>query len=592
MNVLGINDGHNASVSLIENGKIITVLEEERFTRQKGDTGFPKNCLNYLFKFYPTHMSSIEYVGLASFDTSYYLLATKKYPKFKVKDFLIEEERVWEPMYNQGININIHEVMKEYIDEQQSHYQLNQIKDKFDLKELRLFRKKYISNYLKLSLDRIIIVDHHTCHGYHAYYSSPIDKNCIIFTIDGFGDGCNAKVFKIENKKLICLYQTDLFNIGRIYRYITLLLGMKPAEHEFKVMGLAPYAKDFQVLEIIKIFEDTYYVDGLDIKINKKIKNHYHYFKNKLAGYRFDAIAGALQKYTENIISLWVKNWVNETGLNNIRFSGGVSLNIKVSKIIYEMKEVKNIFVPIGGGDENLSIGAAQYIFCKYSDSSKLKSIDSPYLSASFVEEDIHEVISSKIVKKNFIVKENFNFDEIGKLLSTENIIAVINENMEFGPRALGHRSILADPRNIKMIDKINTSIKDRDFWMPFTPSILEEDFNKYVLNPKNLKSPFMTLAFDSTELAKKQIPAALHPYDGTIRPQEVNKKINSNLYKIINSFKKFTGVGALLNTSLNIHSKPIVHKPIDLFKEVISNKDVKLDTIVINNKYLITKKT
>ena len=278
-----------------------------------------------------------------------------------------------------------------------------------------------------------------------------------------------------------------------------------------------------------------------------------------------------------------MQNWVKKTGLNNIRFSGGVALNIKVSKKIYEMKEVNNIFVPIGGGDENLSIGAAQHLYSTYSNSNELKPINTPYLSATFFKDDINNMISSEIIKKDYIVKKNFDFDELGILLSKQCIIAVINEQMEYGPRALGNRSILADPRNIQIIDKINNLIKDRDFWMPFTPSILEEDFHKYVLNPKKLKSPFMTLAFDSTDLAKKEIPAALHQYDGTIRPQEVSNKINSNLYKIIHSFKKITGVGALLNTSLNIHGKPIMHKPIDIVNEIISNNNVKIDYIVIN---------
>ena len=162
---------------------------------------------------------------------------------------------------------------------------------------------------------------------------------------------------------------------------------------------------------------------------------------------------------------------------------------------------------------------------------------------------------------------------------------------MEFGQRALGHRSILCDPSRLDLVKKINDTIKKRDFWMPFTPSILSEDFNKYVVNPKQIQSDYMTICFDSTKLAKKHLIAAIHPYDFTISPQKVTKETCKRYYSLIKKFKNLTGVGSLLNTSLNIHDKPIVNKPTDIIKEILKKNNDKVNYIYIQDTLYIKKK-
>lgn len=589
MIVLGLQDGHGAGVALLVDGEIISVNEEERFTRIKGDSGFPKKSIDFLINKYGHYVKKSDYIVIGFRDQEFKLFATKRYPCFGVRQWLIEEERYWIPTLVNNEKVDYLKVMNEYVDYSLNEYPLGSIINPDDLEEVRKMRGAFTAKYLNIPEEKIVFVDHHTCHAHHAYFSSPLRENVLIITMDGFGDGTNATIHVVDkdNNRLKCLYRTNQCNIGRVYQYVTLLLGMKPAEHEYKVMGLAPYAKEYSIKEPLEIFKETYYIDKLEFKIDKPIRNHYQYFKKRLEGYRFDAIAGALQKWTEELIVEWTKNWIKHTGLNNIVFSGGVALNIKVSKCIADLPEVKNIFICQGGGDESLAIGAAQYQYGQVDSPLKLKPIRTPYLSDGFDENDIMEALEDPVIRNNYSITENVTYREIAEILASGEIVAFMTGNMEFGPRALGHRSLLADPRELKIVKIINDAIKNRDFWMPFTPSILEERAADYLVNPKNLMAPYMTLAFDSTERAQNDLAAAIHPQDMTIRPQIVNKDVSPEYYSIIKEFENITGVGALLNTSFNMHGRPIVYKPIHAVEEVIKNELVNLKYIVFDRTLL-----
>lgn len=591
MVIVGLQDGHGASVALLINGKVVKIAEEERFSRIKGDSGFPIRAMDYIMDAYDEAPRKADYVAVGYRDIPFKDFATKRYPYFGIKEFLIEEEKYWIPTLLKGEKIDYLEAMKEYVDFSLSAYPLHSINDRCNLEEVRRMRQSFIAEYLKISPEKVIFVDHHTCHAHHAYFSSPLREDVLVLTMDGFGDGTNATVHIAESDgRLNCLYRTDLCNIGRIYQYITLLLGMKPAEHEYKVMGLAPYAKEYYIKEALKIFEATYYVEGLEFKIDKPIKNHYQYFKERMEGFRFDAIAGALQRYTENLLAEWTRNWIKYTKLRNVVFSGGVALNIKASKRIAELSELKNIFICMGGGDESLAVGAAQYQFSQVDISSRLQPITIPYLGAGFDRKDIEDALESPVIQKSYNVIGHVSYRDIAKLLADGNIVALMIGDMEFGPRALGHRSIIADPRDLKIIRTINEVVKNRDFWMPFTPSILKERAADYLVNPKGLIAPYMTMAFDTTELARRDLAAAIHPYDLTIRPQVVVKEYSPEYYEIIKEFENLTGVGGVLNTSFNIHGKPIVHKPVDAAKEVLSHESVYLKYVLFND-ILISRK-
>ena len=537
-------------------------------------------------------IESFDYIALAGKMIHYRLLLTKRYPLFSIKDFLYENEVFWKPYGVNKEDINYAEVMKDYIKPGICGYDLEVTDRIITQSELRTIRKDQISEFLNADKDKIIFIDHHSCHAHHAYFSSPLrGEDVLVITMDGSGDGVNATASIINQEGNIKeLYRTSKCNLARVYQYTTQLLGMKPMEHEYKVMGLAAYTKEKYIEEPLKIFKEMYYVDGLEFKCDQDIQNHYEYLKERLEGYRFDSIAGALQRYVEDLVIEWVLNWLEHTNTNKVVFSGGVALNIKLSKKIAELDEVEDMFVCLGGGDESLCIGAAQNLHIEKTKENNLQPIGSAYLGSGYSKGDIEIAINHPIIKNGFEVTRDINYSEVAKILASGDVVALIQKGMEFGPRALGHRSLIADPSNKDVVQKINETIKNRDFWMPFTPSILDERMDDYIINPKNLQAPYMTMAFDSTDLAKTELIAAIHPYDLTVRPQRVKKEVEESYHQLISAFEAITGIGAVLNTSLNIHGKPIVRTPEQFIEEVLTVPGVNLNHILID-KILLSRK-
>ncbi len=590
MITLGLHDGHGASVALFENDKLLAVIEEERPSRRKGYTGFPVLSIGRLYDEFPKQMRQIDQVAVGTVFHDFSLFATKRYPEFSISDFLYEERNFWRPFLCEDKKLNYMDVMQHKVNLDNEIYPLKDIISNPTTQNVMQMRKHFVSKFLDIPETNVFFVDHHKCHANHALFGSQIKDDCLVITMDGFGDGTNATVGVFKGERIEELYRTDLCNIGRIYQFITLLLGMKPAEHEYKVMGLAAYAKDQYIREPLEVFRNTYGLVNGQFRVLTEIKNHYQYFKKRLEGYRFDAIAGALQAWVEEILVEFVTYWIKQTSIRKVVFSGGVALNIKASKKIAEIPDVEFIFVPVGSGDESISIGAGYELLQQNFMASQIAGISSPYLGPKLSSEACEEVRNNDFLKKNFQRFPDVTVETLAEILANGNVLANMVGAMEFGPRALGNRSFLADPRKPNIVEKINDAVKNRDFWMPFTPSILEKSADRYILNPKRLPAPYMTMAFDTTPEAQLEIPAAIHPVDKTARPQIVTKEANTDYYLLLEAFEAITGVGCLLNTSLNIHGKPIVFNPIDIVNEILMNQLVKLNFIRIGSDLYVSK--
>ena len=402
---------------------------------------------------------------------------------------------------------------------------------------------------------------------------------------DGFGDDSNASVWVVEEGKLKKINQYSNFNVGRLYRYITLLLGMKPNEHEFKVMGLAPYCSEYIYRKPLEVFRKAYKFDNGEIIVDPEVKDNYFYFKERLEGMRFDGIAAALQILTEELNCQLIEYWQKKTGKKKVVISGGVALNIKSNMKIGQLDAIEDIFVVGSSGDESQCVGAIYSYLDSVGRSSEIRPIDNLYLGGAITKKDIENVIYGIDLEK-YEVMSNPTARDIAQKISEGLILGRAVGRMEFGARALGNRSILADPRKRETIDRINAKIKSRDFWMPFTPSILFEEKDRFLDNPKNIQYPFMAISCDTTEDGKKYLQAAIHPADKTARPQLVTPEMNKKYYDLIKAFKDITGVGALLNTSLNLHGYPIVSTAEEAFY-VLDNSD--LDGLILDG-YLIIK--
>ena len=362
---------------------------------------------------------------------------------------------------------------------------------------------------------------------------------------------------------------------------------MKPNEHEFKVMGLAPYGKEKYAKKAYDIFADTLYVDGLEFKWHEKPIDSYYYFKEKLEGIRFDNIAWGLQAWVENLLTTWVKNAIVKFGINKIILSGGVAMNIKAMGEIAKLPEVEDIFVGGSASDESMAISAG---ICMAEDMSEqwyhnIYPIKNLYLGANATFEEEKKVIDN-LDKSKYIITNDFNSKDIAHYLVNGKILARCAGRMEFGQRSLGNRSILADPKNLGIKETINAMIKNRDFWMPFAPVIMDKYVEKYLVNPKGLVSKYMTIGFDTTEEGYEAMKAACHPADKSVRPEMLSKELNPAMYEIVEEFEKLTGRGAVLNTSFNLHGFPIVNTPKEAVY-VLENSG--LDGVILNN-YMVMK--
>lgn len=592
MKILGINEGHNCSACILINGEVVGAVSEERFSRIKNDCGYPKKSIEFCLNQANISLEELDFVVLATKELNPNSIKMKRVPLFSIADYIKENHEYWKPVLYNKEKKDIYKIYKKHplMKAEHNHpYDFSFLDSVTDEKQrIELFNKeriKNIMNSLGIEKSKIIFVDHHLCHAYYGYYSSELRKDSLILTVDGWGDGANASINIGENNSFKFIKKTTNNNLGRMYSWSTLLLGMKPNEHEYKVMGLAPYSKDYLKTKPLQVYSETLVVDGDDFKWNVKPTDMYFWFKEKLEGCRFDGIAGGLQEFTEKRMKEWIINILKKYPKKDLILTGGVALNVKANKKIMEIPQIKTFFVPAGSGDESVAIGGSYYIASKKCE--KIKPIKDFYLGGKFSRKEILKEIKKSGIKKGFIVKERVKNKEIAKHLAEGKIIARFCGRMEFGARALGNRSILANPSNFETIGKINNQIKFRDFWMPFTPSILKEREHDYIINPKKIKAGFMTIAFDSTPLAQKELVATIHPQDKTIRPQIVEKEINEEYYNLIKEFENITGIGGLLNTSFNLHGKPIAYSPKDAIHTLLNSR---LDMLLMEDILIIRK--
>ena len=590
MKIIGIHDGHDASVALMVDGKIIFAAQEERFSRLKGDYGFPKRAVEEMFKFSGLKPSEIDLVTVGSFNLNPVLLKLKRNAQFSVADWIDEQEKFWKPKIFFNKNINYWKIFRKRFKKFDKYYNCKNFLKGYmnpnELKRFRFERLNSISKHLKIDKNKIKFVLHEDCHKYYSFYFFSERKDGIAITSEGIGDYSNGSVSTVKKNKFYLKAHNKENHLGHIYQYITLLLGMKPNQHEYKVMGLAPYTSNYEIEKCYKIFDKILKVKGLNVVFDKKPKDLFYHFREKLINCRFDGIAGALQKFLEKKLETWFVTCSKKLRYRNFYFSGGVAQNIKAALYLSKNKKIKKIFVPPAAGDTTISIGACFYGAAN-SFKNEIHPINSMYLGSSLKTNEIKRMINKRKLNKKFIVKSKVSAREVALAISKGAIVGRCAGRMEFGLRSLGNRSILCDPRFSENINKINFKIKKRDFWMPFTPTILKEDFNKYIINPKKIEARFMSMAFETTNIGRNCLKAAIHPADFTARPQLLSKDDNPNYFEIIKSFKQITGVGALLNTSLNLHGLPVVRSAEDALY-VFENSG--LDFLILEN-FLLKKK-
>lgn len=561
--ILGLHTGHNATAALLKDGEIIACVSEERFSGIKNHIGFPKKSMEYCLNFVGIPPQELEYAAIPStFGVPMFVSEkTKAQLSFKMLSAIY------------SVVGSVRKVWGRII------YYLPKLRpagtfiykiatDTYGQFLLRKERSS-IARYLGVPEEKIINTGHHLSHAATAYYSSPFNREkALVLTLDAEGDRVCSTVNIFHGNKYRRIAATSRENsLGWMYIFLTEFLGMKAGEHEYKVMGLAPYAKEKDVQKLFEKIKDIVVLDSKNkLKFYGKfnMQDTLYYLKKNCSSVRFDILAGAFQKLLEERINEWVDYAVRKTGIKTVIFSGGVFMNVKANQKLMKNKKIKKAFFMPTPGDESLAIGAAYLAYLKSQKKNKplIKPLGDLYLGPQFSSKEIEEILKGKFLKKYKITKPKEIESYIAGLLFKGEVVGRVAGRMEWGARALGNRSILANPKNADIVKIINDQMKGRDFWMPFAPTILAERAKDYCQNPERIEAPYMMISFDSTLPARQDLRAAMHPYDFTLRPQILKESWNPSYYKIIKEFERLTGIGAVLNTSFNLHGYPIVLGP------------------------------
>ena len=572
MKILGLNFNHaDSSASLLINGQLVSAVDEERFVRIKHYSGFPANSINYCLDNSKLSIFDIDYIAV-NFD-----------PKANIKSKInyalknLNKSSTYKKIYNFTNKLNIKNELDSFLS-----------KHKFK--------------------GKIINVEHHKSHLASSYFLSNFSSS-VGLTLDGFGDFCSTESFICENQEIKSINKVYFpHSLGIFYQAITQYLGFKKYGDEYKVMGLASYGKPTYLEKFSKIIsysKNNYFNLNLEYFKHHVDKNFKYSFpdgipdfndlySNKLVDLlgpernkedeitdHHKNIAASMQKCFENLVIKILNKIYDDNPNDNLCLAGGCALNSKLNGILKKYTNFKNIYIQPNAGDGGGSLGAAMYVNSRFKNNKEnFDNNNHVYLGPSFSNLEIKKIIENRNDLKNFKV-ENLTDDQINphiaKKILNNNIIGWFKGAMEWGPRALGNRSILANPTNHQIKDILNLKIKLREKFRPFAPAVLEEYKTDYF--DLDYHSPFMMNVVNAKEKAKKNVPSVVH-VDNTCRVQTVRRSENKQFYDLIKAFYNISGVPILLNTSFN-ENEPIVLSPehaIDCFIRT------KMDCLILEN--------
>ena len=546
MNIVAVNDGHNASAVLMTGGRIVGALQEERLTRVKNQSGFPERALDHLLRDH----------GLRYADVDDFIFCSTWLPGTPTAD---RGER-------------IRRYRKSYTPAYAARHLAKRLGVKRIVGPVTRGRRRRRLERAGVEPGRISFMDHHTCHAASAYFGQPErDEPVLVLTNDGAGDDLAATVRASRGGEMKLVASTSMeASIGEVWAVVTALMGMAPLEHEHKLMGLAPYAPGGPAERVRDVFAGMFEFtgDGLSWRMRAgapAAPMAYNYLRRKLEFMRFDWIAAGLQRFTEEFLGQWAANCVAATGLRRLALAGGTFMNVKVNQRIMEMPEVDSLYVVPSCGDETNPVGAVYRRHFRATGRWP-EPLTHLYLGTRWSDEDVRTAFDAyPFVKTARIERADDIAERTAALLAEGEVVAWFQGREEFGARALGARSLLADPMRPGIVRRINAMIKSRDFWMPFAASMLDDVADRYCRNPKGVAAPWMVLTFDTRNTG--EIAAGVHPEDGTCRPQVVYESWNPRFHRLLEAFRARTGRGAVLNTSFNLHGLPIASAPRDAFQ-------------------------
>jgi carbamoyltransferase len=561
MIVLGLNETHCATAAVLRDGQIVGCASEERFTRLKNDAGYPRRAIDAL----------LDELGLSPADIDVVALAGACAASREWLNRVLHDEAYGREYYGVSWPSRRRALVKRARKLGAKFGLVDASRGKFGISQRE--RLGHVTDHLGVSAERIVCLDHHACHAAAAYYGSGWHgegggRHALVLTNDNSGDGLCATASTGHGLDLARHEASPSApgSLGAFYSFVTLLLGMKFGEHEYKVMGLAPYAPDAHARRAEARLREVFDLEeGRPARFRwRQPGERYALLLKATLGLRFDWIAGGAQRLLEDVLLRWTRLERDRHGGARLALGGGVFMNVKANMLIGALDSVEDLFVFPSCGDESNAVGAAYLGYLGACARQGVPPAPAPfgpaYLGPSVTDDEAEAVIRARRLEGTYAVAYHDRIEErIADLLVSDGVVARCAGRMEFGARALGNRSILANPSDHRVVPLINRMIKNRDFWMPFAPTILAERAGEYLVNPKRLASPYMMLAMSTRPEARTALAAAIHPQDGTARPQILEESWNPRYHAVIREFERRTGVGAVLNTSFNLHGEPVV---------------------------------
>ncbi|MBX3707342.1 MAG: carbamoyltransferase [Pseudomonadales bacterium] len=591
MRVLGVSAYyHDSAAALVDDGRIVAAAQEERFTRKKHDSSFPERAIGYC----------LEEAGLALADIDYVVFYDKPFLKF---ERLLETYLAFAPRGFNSFRMSMPIWLKEKL------FQKTMLRNEF-----RKFDAEFDWE------NRLLFSEHHLSHAASAFYPSPFEE-ALVLTMDGVGEWTTTSAAIGRGNELKIIRELHFpHSLGLLYSAVTYYIGFKVNSGEYKVMGLAPYGEPvFKELMLTKLMDlkpdGTFrlnmeyfnYCTGLTMtndKFSQLFGRPVRQREDDLLDQFHMNMAASVQAVTEEVVTRLVRSLTAETGLRNVCLAGGVALNCVANGKLVREGVVENLWVQPAAGDAGGALGAALLAHHLYQqqprrvDPTRLDGMNGSYLGPQYSQDDIEQRLSACGARFKVLPDREAMIDTCAGILASEKVLGWCQGRMEFGPRALGARSILGDPRSPAMQKVMNLKIKYRESFRPFAPSVLREDVSRYF--ETDVDSPYMLLVdkvkpeicrpmteaeeklfgIDKLNVQRSDLPAITH-VDYTARVQTVHEQTNPDYYALLRRFKDLTGCSVLINTSFNVRGEPPVCSPEDAFKCFMGTE---MDALIVGN--------
>ncbi|WP_432982982.1 carbamoyltransferase C-terminal domain-containing protein [Dactylosporangium sp. CA-233914] len=537
--ILGIHGGANSTAAIAVDGELAWCVQEERLTGIKGYMGFPHRAIAACLAAVGADPADLGAVAYGSVSGPVEHCPRDEWLRrlrgFHRRPMLAKAEAQLVSAVPAGMDRRVRELLHE----------------------------------AGIRNANVTFHDHHTTHGAAAYYGlrATPDQPYLVVTCDGFGDGACATATIWHHGHRVEIARTDMRNsLGLLWFWLTYASGFTPHEDEFKLMGMAPYADPGRAAHAAGILRRHLRLDETGLRFQRanpksSIERSWPRIHAELQGLRFDDLFAGLQMFTDELLTTWIANAIAATGIHDVLAGGGVFMNIKSNQRIAALDTVHSFAAFPSCSDESLALGALYLQLADQHGHQHVAPLASCYLGDDITDDAALAAVTGTGLH---ITRPSDVHQAVAQLLARGVIVARCAGRMEYGARALGNRSILADPADADIPRRLNRTIKHRDFWMPFAPAILASAADQYLYNPKTLTSPYMMLGFETIPGAERDMIAALHPADLTSRPQIIDDNDTSGLAAILTRYQHLTGRPVLLNTSLNLHGHPIARTATD----------------------------